>query len=63
MCCGLCQAEQLRALSVQKLQAQPLAQGVRTAAKCKGVLMLLAEAECWQIRAQNSGVVVITVIF
>ena len=48
----------------KELQVQPLSQGVRAVAKHKDVSMLLVEAECRQIHAQESGVViVITVIF
>lgn len=48
----------------KELQVQPLSQGVRAVAEHKDVSMLLVEAECRQIHAQESGVViVITVIF
>lgn len=48
----------------KELQVQPLSQGVRAVAKCKGVSMLLVEAERQQIHAQESGVaIVIAVIF
>lgn len=47
----------------KELQVQPLSQGVRAVAKHKHVSMLLVEAECRQVHAQESGVIIITVIF